>query len=79
LTALSKRLAPLATSACPFARQPRGLAHAHWVKPKLVTQVRFTEWTDDGSMRHPAFLGLRDDKRAADCHRDRPLPASEVA
>ena len=37
---------------------------AHWVKPDLVAQVRFTEWTDDGKLRHPVYLGLRDDKRA---------------
>ena len=33
----------------------------HWVKPQLVAQVRFTEWTDEGRLRHPAYLGLRDD------------------
>ena len=35
-----------------------------WVKPKLVAEVKFTEWTTAGEMRHPAFLGLREDKRA---------------
>ncbi len=79
LAGLSKKLAALATPSCPFPRPPRGLAHAHWIKPRLVAQVRFTEWTDDGSMRHPAFLGLRIDKRPTDCHREHPLPSSEVA
>ncbi len=37
---------------------------AHWVKPKLVGEVKFTEWTDDGKLRHPAFKGLRRDKEA---------------
>ena len=35
------------------------------MKPELVAQVRFTEWTDDGKLRHPVYLGLRDDKHAA--------------
>jgi len=35
-----------------------------WVKPKLVAEVRFTEWTSAGEMRHPVFIGLRDDKPA---------------
>ena len=47
----------------PFdAGTPGGRGH-HWVEPTLVCEVRFTEWTDDGGMRHPVFLGLRDDKR----------------
>ncbi len=37
-----------------------------WVEPRLVAQVRFGEWTHDGHLRHPAYLGLRDDKPAAD-------------
>jgi bifunctional non-homologous end joining protein LigD len=41
--------------------------------------VRFTEWTNDGAMRHPTFLGLRDDKDPRECHRERPAPAKEVA
>jgi bifunctional non-homologous end joining protein LigD len=41
-----------------------------WLEPDLVCQVRFTEWTDDGSLRHPVFLGLRDDKRARDVVRE---------
>lgn len=35
-----------------------------WVKPKLVAQVQFTEWTSDGILRHPSFQGLREDKDA---------------
>jgi bifunctional non-homologous end joining protein LigD len=38
--------------------------HAHWAKPDLVVQVRFTEWTRDLMLRHPAFLGVRADKPA---------------
>lgn len=46
---------------------------AVWVKPRLVAQVRFTEWTADGRLRHPAFLGLRPDKKPMECVRERPM------
>ncbi|MFO7581224.1 ATP-dependent DNA ligase [Guyparkeria sp.] len=42
----------------------------HWVSPTLVAEVGFTEWTDEGYLRHPRFLGLRDDKAPADVHRE---------
>ncbi|MCC7176955.1 MAG: DNA ligase D [Acidobacteria bacterium] len=58
-------LAPLATTTCPLADPPASLERrAHWVRPKLVAQVRYTEMTDEGRLRHPAYLGLRDDKEA---------------
>jgi bifunctional non-homologous end joining protein LigD len=47
-------------------------AGTHWVEPDLVAQVAFTEWTRDGRLRHPRFLGLRDDKPARDVARERP-------
>jgi bifunctional non-homologous end joining protein LigD len=69
--------------ACPFANlpAPRGsrfspgmtasaMREVTWVKPALVAQVRFTEWTDDGMLRHPVFLGLRRDKQAKDVVRE---------
>ena len=48
---------------------PRG---THWVEPELVGQIAFTEWTRDGRLRHPRYLGLRSDKPAADVVRERP-------
>jgi DNA ligase D-like protein (predicted ligase) len=48
---------------------PRG---THWVEPKLVAQIAFTEWTRDGRLRHPRFLGLRTDKPAREVVRERP-------
>ena len=48
---------------------PRG---THWVKPELVAQIAFTEWTRDGRLRHPRYLGLRDDKAASDVVREVP-------
>jgi bifunctional non-homologous end joining protein LigD len=41
-----------------------------WVRPKLVVQVRFVEWTEDGHLRHATFLGVREDKAAAEVRRD---------
>jgi bifunctional non-homologous end joining protein LigD len=43
---------------------------AHWVRPELVGEVRFSQWTGDGRLRHPAFLGLRDDKAAREVVRE---------
>jgi bifunctional non-homologous end joining protein LigD len=54
----------------PFSERIKTNEPAHWVRPDLVAQVRFTEWTDDGKLRHPVYLGLRDDKRAEDVVRE---------
>jgi bifunctional non-homologous end joining protein LigD len=78
LALVSEKLRPLACATSPFTRgTPTGRGH-HWVEPRLVCQVRFTEWTRDGGIRHPAFLGLRDDKRPEDCVRELPLAAPEA-
>ena len=79
LASLFRRMKKLETRTCPFAKRPPSRTPAHWLAPELVAQVRFTEWTRDGSMRHPAFLGLRDDKDPRECHRERPREVSEVA
>jgi bifunctional non-homologous end joining protein LigD len=64
LERLWRLLQPTATTTCPFASRPKTLGKPHWVTPTLVAQVRYTEITDDGRLRHPAYLGLRDDKMA---------------
>jgi DNA ligase D-like protein (predicted ligase) len=46
--------------------------NVHWVEPKLVAQIAFSEWTDDAKLRHPSFLGLRDDKNPRDVIRESP-------
>jgi bifunctional non-homologous end joining protein LigD len=50
------------TTQSPFSERFKTNEPAHWAKPDLVAQVRFTEWTDDLKLRHPVYLGLRDDK-----------------
>ncbi len=72
---LSGKLRQLDRSASPFVRgTPVGRGH-HWVEPRLVAEVRFSEFTRDGGIRHPSFLGLRDDKRPEDCLRETPVVA----
>jgi bifunctional non-homologous end joining protein LigD len=61
-----RALEPLTVEKCPFAGKPATLGRPHWVTPKLVVQVRYTEMTDDGRLRHPVYLGVRDDKVAKD-------------
>lgn len=56
------KLKPLTTDKSPFVITPQTNTPATWVKPKLVVQVKFSEWTKDGVMRQPVFLGLRTDK-----------------
>ena len=71
LLALRRRLDALETSAAPFTKGtglPRG--HVHWVRPELVVQVAFMEWTAHDKMRHPRLLGLRADKSARDVKRE---------
>jgi bifunctional non-homologous end joining protein LigD len=73
LKKLSEALQPLRRDTSPFeVGSPGGRGHS-WVEPRLVSEVRFTEWTKDGGIRHPAFLGLRDDKRPEDCRRESPV------
>src|SRR4051812_22148107 len=62
LARVSTLLTPLETVACPFTPKPKTNERAHWVKPELVAQIKFTEWTADAKLRHPVYLGLRDDK-----------------
>jgi bifunctional non-homologous end joining protein LigD len=77
---LYARFQKLRIDRCPFSNLPSsnrqgGLSRAEmnrctWLEPKLICQVRFTEWTDAGGLRHPVFLGLRDDKSAREVVRE---------
>ncbi|WP_405953895.1 non-homologous end-joining DNA ligase [Streptomyces phaeochromogenes] len=71
LLGLREVLDELRVPASPFGDRVRE-AGAHWVEPRLVAQIAFTEWTRDGMLRHPRFLGVRDDKAARDIVRERP-------
>jgi bifunctional non-homologous end joining protein LigD len=69
LERVMKMLHRLETPTCPITPKPKLLGAKgtpHWVRPRLVVQVRYTEITDDGRLRHPAYLGIRDDKDAKD-------------
>jgi bifunctional non-homologous end joining protein LigD len=62
LQTISQRLAELAQDEPPFVEVPEIVADAHWVRPELVAEVKFLEWTREGQLRQPVFLGLRTDK-----------------
>jgi bifunctional non-homologous end joining protein LigD len=70
LQRLGRKLAQLATPTSPFAGDGLPRRGVHWVKPKLVAQIGFTEWTRGGKLRHPRFLGLREDKRPEEVVRE---------
>jgi len=78
LRSLYEKLVPLITKVKPIAEKVPDVAKTTWVKPKLVAEVKFTEWTSAGEMRHPVFLGLRADKKATDVVREKPKPLSEA-
>src|SRR5207253_2722357 len=50
----------------------------HWVRPVMLCEVAFTEWTQDGRIRHPSFQGLRQDKDAIEVKQEKPVPTSVV-
>jgi bifunctional non-homologous end joining protein LigD len=69
LRSLGERMRALARDASPFADPVRERGTT-WVEPELVAQIGFSEWTRDGRLRHPRFLGLREDKPAAQVVRE---------
>ena len=71
LKELHGKLIKLESAKSPFPKKVRGEAVTTWVKPVLVAEVKFTEWTNSGEMRHPVYLGLRADKRATNVVRER--------
>ncbi|HEY7287224.1 MAG TPA: DNA ligase D [Vicinamibacterales bacterium] len=79
LARVMQRLKPLETSSSPFKERIKSNERPHWVKPQLVAQVKFTEWTSDGKLRHPVYLGLRDDKTAVDVRREEPRVRESAA
>ncbi|MDQ9169344.1 DNA ligase D [Oxalobacteraceae bacterium R-40] len=78
LQSVYKKLKPLMQSRCPFPEIPRGpgIAKAHWLKPKLVAEISFAEWTKDGLLRQAVFHGLRTDKPAGQIRREQAVDLS---
>jgi bifunctional non-homologous end joining protein LigD len=83
LKSVHRKMRALARDTCPFTEMPgttrtRWSKNAgsreklHWVEPRIVCQLRFTEWTRDGKLRHPVFLGVREDKDAREVVREEP-------
>ncbi|WP_343073354.1 DNA ligase D [Pyxidicoccus fallax] len=63
----------------PMAVDAEPRKHAVWVRPKHVAQVHFTEWTEDGRLRHPVYEGLRTDKKPLEVVREKPAPVARTA
>jgi bifunctional non-homologous end joining protein LigD len=72
LRSLGQRMAAIERAGSPFGAGDPPTRGTTWVEPELVAQVAFTEWTRDGRLRHPRYLGLRDDKPARQVVRERP-------
>lgn len=77
LRQILKSLKALETKQPPFHQPPRGseARGAHWTRPELVAEIEFSEWTDDGHLRHPSFQGLREDKSPREVVREEPEAA----
>jgi bifunctional non-homologous end joining protein LigD len=67
---LHARLSEIELDESPCTRGPLPRKAVHWARPELVAQVAFTEWTRDGQLRHPRYLGLREDKKASEVVRE---------
>ncbi len=78
MKAIYDRLKPLIIKANPFPDKPR-IPDVTWVEPETVCEIRFYEWTKDGMLRAPVFIGLRDDKEAQEVVREQPPAAPQVA
>ncbi|MDX1613129.1 MAG: non-homologous end-joining DNA ligase [Candidatus Promineifilaceae bacterium] len=72
LRRLGERLGELEQEDPPFADGDLPGKDVHWVRPRLVAEIGFSEWTDYGKLRHPRYLGLRQDKEPQDVHREQP-------
>ena len=70
LQRLGRRLARLQISHPPFAEDGLPSRTVHWVRPMLVAEIAFTEWTPTNKLRHPRFLGLREDKQPSEVVRE---------
>jgi bifunctional non-homologous end joining protein LigD len=67
LASTYKLMQPFRINKSPFVNVPKTNEPVQWIKPKLVAEVKFSEWTADRRLRHPVFVGMREDKKATDC------------
>lgn len=73
LAELAKLMNPLIQKKCPFTTQPKINSPVTWVKPKMVCEISFAEWTKDGIMRQPIFIDLRTDKKPQEVLREKSI------
>jgi bifunctional non-homologous end joining protein LigD len=78
LSEIWNKLQPLVTNKCPFRVKPKTNMPATWVKPKLICEIKFQEWTQDNLMRQPIFMGLRFDKKPTEVKREKPMTAKKA-
>lgn len=78
LEQIYKQLQPLVTHECPFEKCPKGNMPVTWVKPKLVCEIKFAEWTKDRIARQPIFMGLRVDKKAKEVRFEKSVNISMI-
>ncbi len=72
LKQMYNRMKPLEQKDSPFIKKPKTNMPAVWLKPELLCEVEFSEWTGEGMMRHPVFMGLREDKKAENVFHELP-------
>ena len=71
------KLLKLEQKTSPFSVRPKE-PHVHWIKPELVAQIKYSEWTETNSLRHPVFIALRNDKKPEDVTREKAIATNEV-
>ena len=79
LADLTAKLVKTGTPSSPFASQVALTGKPHWVKPQLLAEVSFAEWTSSGRIRHGVFRGLREDKKPSSITRDKAVATSKIA
>ncbi|MCU1274533.1 MAG: dependent ligase, partial [Bryobacterales bacterium] len=79
LDTIYQRIEPLTTARSPFKNAPRIARDVTWVRPEVVCAVKFSNWTEDGMLRAPVFLGLRPDVDPKECVRETTAPVEETA
>lgn len=78
LAEIKQKLKPLITPRSPFKKKPKTNAPPTWVEPKLICEVKFSDWTEEGMMRQPIFLGLREDKSPQQVRREKAIPSTQA-